>query len=108
MNVQVIRLKTGEDLIINLVSKDINTGKIKVKDPFVMFMPSPGKLAMLPFLAYCNLDNGLEIQAEDVMWQLVPEKEVADQYTSMITGIVTPSTMASASGKGGGLRLSTT
>jgi hypothetical protein len=108
MNVQVIRLKTGEDLIIDLVSKDINTGKIKVKDPFVMFMPSPGKLAMLPFLAYCNLDNGLEIQAEDVMWQLVPEKEVADQYTSMITGIVTPSTMTSASGRSNSLRISTT
>ena len=107
MNVQVIRLKTGEDLIVDVVNKDINTGSITVKDPFIIFMPQPGRIGILPFLAYCNLSAGLTIQADDIMWQCKAEKEVEDQYRTTITGIVVPSTVSGAAGKAGGLKFTT-
>jgi hypothetical protein len=119
--VNVIRLKTGEDLIAFVESSDMNSGYITIKDPFHIFMPQPGRIAILPFIPFCDIGDGLKLDASDIMWKCQAEKEVEAQYRSTISqqrneaaglvvppkGLVVPGGVSNAAGKASSLKLST-
>ena len=44
----------------------------------------------MPYMSYCDIDNGLGIRNEDIMFNLKPTEELINNYNNMTSNVVTP------------------
>lgn len=95
LNLKLIRLLNGEELMAEVVSS--NDSKITIKDPIrVVVMPqrdpkAPPSIGFAPFLEFSE-DKKVEIDKSHVLFMVTPIKEFVNQYNSLFGGIVTPTT----------------
>lgn len=95
LNVKLIRLLNGEELMAEVVSS--NDSKVTIKDAIrVVVMPqrdpkaSPS-IGFAPWLEFSE-DKQVELDKSHVLFMVTPIKEFINQYNSLFGGIVTPST----------------
>lgn len=95
LNVKLIRLLNGEELMAEVVNS--NDSKVTIKDAIrVVVMPqrdpkaSPS-IGFAPWLEFSE-DKQVELDKSHVLFMVTPIKEFVNQYNSLFGGIVTPST----------------
>ena len=95
LNVKLIRLLNGEELMAEVVSS--NDSKVTIKDAIrVVVMPqrdpkaSPS-IGFAPWLEFSE-DKQVELDKSHVLFVVTPIKEFVNQYNSLFGGIVTPTT----------------
>lgn len=95
LNVKLIRLLNGEELMAEVVNS--NDSKVTIKDAIrVVVMPqrdpkaSPS-IGFAPWLEFSE-DKQVELDKSHVLFMVTPIKEFINQYNSLFGGIVTPST----------------
>ena len=95
LNVKLIRLLNGEELMAEVVNS--NDSKVTIKDAIrVVVMPqrdpkaSPS-IGFAPWLEFSE-DKQVELDKSHVLFVVTPIKEFVNQYNSLFGGIVTPST----------------
>lgn len=95
LNVKLIRLLNGEELMAEVISS--NDSKVTIKDAIrVVVMPqrdpkaSPS-IGFAPWLEFSE-DKQVELDKSHVLFMVTPIKEFVNQYNSLFGGIVTPST----------------
>lgn len=95
LNVKLIRLLNGEELMAEVISS--NDSKVTIKDAIrVVVMPqrdpkaSPS-IGFAPWLEFSE-DKQVELDKSHVLFMVTPIKEFINQYNSLFGGIVTPST----------------
>lgn len=95
LNVKLIRLLNGEELMAEVVSS--NDSKVTIKDAIrVVVMPqrdpkaSPS-IGFAPWLEFSE-DKQVELDKSHVLFMVTPIKEFVNQYNSLFGGIVTPTT----------------
>lgn len=88
MNVKIVRLTSGEEIIANITESE-NT--ITIKDGTVL-IPSPeGKLLLAKWLPYAVTDNGVTLDKKNIVFTVEPQKELVNHYTTVvINNIVVP------------------
>ncbi len=81
MEVKIIRLVSGEEIISNTT---INEDTVTLKDAAVL-IPSPeGKLLLARWIPYANTESGVIIEKKNIVFMVDPQKELGDHYTSVI------------------------
>ncbi len=85
--IRLIRLTSGEEILVTILKEnDIST---TVKNP-ILLIPNKEQIGFIPYMSYCDIDNGLGIRNEDIMFNLKPTEELIKNYNKMTTNVVTP------------------
>lgn len=89
MATQIVRLKTGEEILAEYSSQD---GKVTLKNPAVLIPAPGGQLALMPWMMYADLENNsISFGEEYVMFTVTPKRELANEYSKSIgSGLITP------------------
>lgn len=86
MNVKIVKLISGEDLISELVESD----DIIVKNPVVMIPVNKEQIAFQPWLPYAE-DKEYLLKETQVVLIATPSETIRKEYERMFgSGIVTP------------------
>tara|TARA_Y100000814_G_scaffold79957_1_gene52385 strand:- start:148 stop:432 length:285 start_codon:yes stop_codon:yes gene_type:complete len=88
MNVKLIRMWSGEDVIANLVKEDSES--IIITDPIVA-VPSQqeGQIGFAPWSPLLEKDE-LEVVRRYIVYIANPQEEIVEQYNLMFGKISTP------------------
>jgi hypothetical protein len=90
MNVKVIRMWSGEDVVADLVKEGDET--ITVCNPIVAVPTSAGQMGFAPWAPLLSDKNvELDITRKYVVYISETQDEIADQYQQMFSAIQTPS-----------------
>jgi len=90
MNVKLIRMWSGEDVIADLVGDLTDT--IVIRNPIVAIPAGQGQMGFAPWsplLKEKNID--VEVTKKYVVYVNEPQEDIADQYQQMFSTIQTPS-----------------
>lgn len=86
MNVKLIGLPSGEQLLVDIVGED-GQG-LHIKSPAVLLPAGQGRLALVPWLPYGETDN---MVLRNVSFIIPPKTDLLNEYNSMFgSGIVIP------------------
>ena len=89
MNVKVLRMNTGEEVVFTLVSETENT--IDIENP-LMAMPSPqGQIGFGPWAPLVKNDSTITISKEFIVYLEDVQVDVLEQYEKIFSPIETPS-----------------
>ena len=85
--IRLIRLTSGEEILVKILKEnDIST---TVENP-ILLIPNKDAIGFMPYMSYCDIDNGLGIRNEDIMFNLKPTDELIKNYNKMTSNVVTP------------------
>lgn len=88
MNVKLIGLSSGEQLLVDLVGED--SGKIQIKTPAVLLPAGQGRLAIVPWLPYGETEN-MTIGKDKVTFMIQPKTDLLNEYNTQFgSGLVVP------------------
>ena len=85
--IRLIRLTSGEEILVTILKE--NEVRKFVKNP-ILLIPNKDAIGFMPYMSYCDIDNGLGIRNEDIMFNLKPTEELINNYNKMTAKVVTP------------------
>ena len=89
MNVKLIKMWSGEDVIADLVKETDDS--IVIKNPIVAVPSGQGKIGFAPWSPLLKgKDTELEVTRGYVVYINEPQEEFVSNYRQMFTGIATP------------------
>ncbi|AIX31789.1 hypothetical protein Syn7803US50_159 [Synechococcus phage ACG-2014f] len=90
MNVKLIRMNSGEDVIADLISETGDT--LVLSNPIVLVPGQGGTLGFAPWSPVISPDvKEITIRANYVVFMSEPNEDVVDNYNQIFSPIVTPS-----------------
>jgi hypothetical protein len=89
MNIKLLRLISGEEVIAKIV-EEIN-GDYLVKNPVILLPTGKSRIALVPWLPYAESET-MTIPAKIVGFVVVPKEDLITEYTNMTSGLVLPNT----------------
>jgi len=90
MNVKLIRMWSGEDVVADQVG-DL-TDSIVIRNPIVAIPAGNGQMGFAPWSPLLkDKDIDLEVTKKYIVYINEPQEEIADQYQQMFSTIKTPS-----------------
>ena len=81
--IRLLRLTSGEEILVTMLKE--NEFSSTVENP-ILLIPNKERIGFIPYMDYCNLDNGLGIRNEDIMFNLKPTDELIKNYKRMVHG----------------------
>lgn len=93
MNIRILRLITGEDLLCEQVS--VTDAVVTIKNPVrIVVMPSKAdphtpSIGLAPWCEFAA-DKTMILQKEHILFNVEPINEFKNQYQGMFGGILTP------------------
>jgi len=90
MNIRLVVLTTGEQLLANVTEQTATS--ITVTKPAIIIPAGEGKLGVIPWLPYSNIEStGVTFQNSHIVCQVEPKTDLANHYNSIFgNGIVIP------------------
>lgn len=90
INIKLVRLSTGEDVITNIV--DQNDTHLKFKNPIVAFPSDVGKIGFAPWSPLVSKEvQEIEVSKMFVIYVTDPDEDISEQYNQMFgSKLVTP------------------
>jgi hypothetical protein len=91
INIKLIRLSTGEDVISNIVEE--SDTYIKVKNPIVAFPSEVGRIGFAPWSPLMSKEvQEIEVSKKFIIYITDPDEGIVEQYNQMFgSKLVTPS-----------------
>ena len=92
MNVQIVRLISGEEILCDYKDSSESTANRHVlTKPLILVQEPNGSMGFMQWMPYTEAyDKGVEVADSFVGFVTPPSPEVVAQYKSHITGIITP------------------
>jgi len=90
MNIKIVRLTSGEEIIC---SCEKNDDSYTLKKPAILIPTGKGTLGLMPWLGYADLSEGksIDIPDEFVMFTVEPQTELMNEYNSAFgSGLFVP------------------
>ena len=85
-SIKGIRLTSGDE-VIGKYDSETHT----IKDP-IQIMPTPdGRIAMIPWCFYGDIDNGIQINPSTIIYEVKPTTEMINAYRERTSGLVVAS-----------------
>ena len=88
MNIKIVRLTTGEELICD--AKVNSTDQVILKDVAILIPTQQNQLGLAPFMAYSDAKDGFHTTMNSIMFIVEPQAELKNQYQKMFSKIITP------------------
>lgn len=88
MNIKIVRLTTGEELICDV--KVNSTDQVILKDVAILIPTQQNQLGLAPFMAYSDAKDGFHTTMNSIMFIVEPQAELKNQYQKMFSKIITP------------------
>ena len=88
MNIKIVRLTTGEELICDV--KVNGTMDVILKDVAILIPTQQNQLGLAPFMAYSDAKDGFHTTMNSIMFIVEPQEEKKNQYQKMFSKIITP------------------
>lgn len=85
--VKIVRLTSGEELLCTVASMDEHT--IVIEDPTIIIPTQDRNIGLAPWLPYAESDR-VEMRRKSVMFMVDPVAQLAEQYRSIHSKIITP------------------
>ncbi len=95
MNIRIVRLNSGEEILCNLVKNESDS---TLKDPLLIVPASNGQIGFMSWMPYADTDGGVNIPNSFIVFDIKPDKMLSDEYSSHVSGIVVPSSAPVVSG----------
>ena len=90
MNVKVMKLVTGEDLISEV--KDSKDGGLILKNPCILVPAKDGGIGIAPWAFMSkDVETGIEISKDKCVFVSSPQDEFEEQYLKVFSPVVAPS-----------------
>ena len=83
MNVKIVRLKSGEELVADII-KETETGLTLSKACIVLPTGDAGQIGLYRFMPYGKVENGLDIQKGDTYFIVEPQDDLTAYYKSIV------------------------
>lgn len=91
MNVKLIRMSSGEDLIANVIDND-QRDLVIVENAIVGFPSGEGTLGFAPWSPMINKsEKQINIQRQFVVYIAEADDQIVEQYGKMFGTVITPS-----------------
>ena len=91
MNIKIVRLTTGEELICDVkVRSERSTDQVILKDVAILIPTQQNQLGLAPFMAYSDAKDGFHTTMNSIMFIVEPQAELKNQYQKMFSKIITP------------------
>ena len=90
MNVKVLRMNTGEEVVFTMVNETDNT--IEIENPLVGVPSAQGQIGFAPWAPLVKNDETITISKEFVVYLESVQVDVLEQYKKIFSPIETPST----------------
>ena len=89
MNVKLIRMNSGEDVIADLISQEAET--LVLSNPIVLVPGQGGTLGFAPWSPVISPDvKEITIKSNYVVFMSEPNEDVVNNYNQIFSPIVTP------------------
>ena len=86
--VKIVRMGTGEEMIGKVTN---NGDSCTIKNPAIIIPAGEGKIGLAPYLPYADIEDGLEVHMNHIMFIAKPMKEFVNEYNAAFgSGIVVP------------------
>ena len=89
MNVKVLRMNTGEEIIFTLISEDEES--IEVEHPLVAIPNSQGQVGFAPWSTRAKEDETIKVSKEYVVYVIEARDEIVENYEKIFSPLTTPS-----------------
>ena len=89
MNVKVVRMNTGEDIIFNLL--EVNEKFLKIENVLVAGPSATGQIGFGPWAPLVKDGDPIEINVDYICYIAEPQIEVAENFQKIFSKIETPS-----------------
>lgn len=89
MNVKVLRMNTGEEIIYTLISE--TEDYIEVEHPLVALPNAQGQVGFAPWSTLAKEDATIKVSREYIVYEIEARDEIVENYTKIFSKIETPS-----------------
>jgi len=89
MNVKVIRMNTGEEVIVTLLNE--TEASLEIENPLVGMPTQTGQIGFGPWAPLVKNDETITIDRSFVVYLEDAQVDVVEQYEKMFSSIKTPS-----------------
>jgi hypothetical protein len=94
MNVQAMKLVSGEEIVAEVVKEDVELGLITIKNPLAIMLSrnQTGDLnvGFVPFAPYLGNEPTIELELKKLQFINEVDEQMKNQYNSIFGGIITP------------------
>lgn len=91
MNVKLIRMSSGEDLIADVIVDDDECDVLIVENAIVGFPSGEGTLGFAPWSPMISKSQKeIEIKRQFVVYVAEPDEQIVEQYGKMFGKVITP------------------
>ena len=85
MNVKIVRLNSGEEILCDLLEGDTH---FKLKKPLIIIPTGEGKIGFMSWMPYVNIKEGVDIRSTFIAFVVDPDDELKEDFIANSTGIV--------------------
>ena len=89
MNVKVLRMNTGEEIIFTLISEDETS--IEVQNPLVALPNAQGQVGFAPWSTLAKEDETISISKDYIVYVIDTRDEIVENYEKIFSPIQKPS-----------------
>ena len=89
MEVKVLRMNTGEEVIYTQISEDENS--IEVEHPLVAIPNAQGQVGFAPWSTLAKDENTIKVSKEYIVYVIDARDEIVENYKKIFSPIETPS-----------------
>ena len=89
-NVQLLRLKSGEELLSDVDLNGIDTETVILKDTLCLIPAGEGKIGFMPFMPYTKAKDGLELDMKHIMFMVEPNDMLLEQHRNATSELAVP------------------
>ena len=97
MNIQIVRLNSGEEVIADVVrngedgSVPRNRRTVTLKKPALILPTGQGSIGLMPWMPYVDISDGITIKESFIPFMVKPHDELINEYnTAFGNGLVVP------------------
>lgn len=78
MNIKMLKLVSGEEVLCDITDEGKNS--ITCKNPCLILPTKEGQLAIVPWMPYSQIQDGVEIDNIQIMFKCDVMKDMVDEY----------------------------
>jgi hypothetical protein len=88
-DIKLIRLNSGEEILCTIIYQDDRL--VRIEDPTIIIPTEDRNIALAPWMPYAQTQS-MAIRSDFIAFTVDPHPQLAEQYRSIHSKIITPST----------------
>jgi len=89
MNVKIVRLNSGEEILCNLTTTDTHH---TLNDALIIIPQPDGQIGFMTWMAYADTSGGVLITNSFIAFVVEPDEQLKKEFVSHTSGIIIPET----------------